>query len=57
MSRYEIPVVFNTEVEPPEPLGIYVRTDEDVVFYRSGARVTYAPQDCVKVATCVVKVP
>jgi hypothetical protein len=58
MPRYEIPVVFNVEADPPEPLGVYLRHDEDAVLYlrRGAARVVCAPDDCVKVVTCVVTV-
>lgn len=63
MARYEIPIVFNVEAEPPEPLGIYLRHEEDAVLYSPSGEAhpgeTYgvAPDDCVKVVTCVVTVP
>jgi len=58
MPRYEIPVVFDVEADPPEPLGVYLRHDEDAVLYtrRGAAQVGSAPDDCVKVVTCVVVV-
>jgi hypothetical protein len=33
MARFEVPVVFNVEEEPPVPLGIYRGTEEDSVLY------------------------
>lgn len=56
MARYEIPVVWDVESDPPEPLGIYDGTEEDVVFYLSRGERSQAPEDCVVVATAVVKV-
>jgi hypothetical protein len=62
MPRYEIPVVFDVEQEPPEPLGIFLRSDEDAVLYspggvaRAGETYGVAPADCVKIVTCVVTV-
>lgn len=44
-------VVFNTEADPPEPIGVYAGTIEDSVCYFApeGRRVRYAPADCVRV--------
>ena len=44
-------VVFNTEVDPPEPIGTYAGSIEDEVCYfaSEGRRVRYAPADCVRV--------
>jgi hypothetical protein len=44
-------VVFDTEHDPPEPIGTYAGTVEDSVCYFAprGQRVNYAPQDCVRV--------
>jgi hypothetical protein len=63
MTRYEIPIVFDVEADPPEPLGVYLRNDEDAVLYTPygaaapGETYGVAPDDCVRVATCVVIVP
>ena len=59
MARYEIPVVFDVELVPPEPLGVFVRHEEDAVVYLGpdSTDPSFAPQDCVKVVTCVVTVP
>lgn len=54
MAKYEIPVVFDVESDPPEPLGIYDRADEDAIVYRAGSEFKTAPSDCVQVSTCVV---
>lgn len=43
-------VVFDIESDPPMPVGVYVRTDEDTVIYtRPAGDHGYAPADCVTV--------
>lgn len=51
-----VQVVFDMENESgPMPLGVYHRTDEDVVIYDAGARGFHAaPEDCVKVVDVYV---
>jgi hypothetical protein len=42
--------VVNEEADPPEIVGTYLRSDEDVVHYLSPVGVqTFAPEDCVRV--------
>lgn len=44
-----VPVVFDLEAASvPVPIGVYVRTDEDVVVYRAcDGTIRQAPEDCV----------
>jgi len=50
MSSTIIPVVFNLEADPIDPIGTYTGMEEDMVLYRDpyGFR-KMAPADCVKV--------
>lgn len=54
-----VPVVFDLESGPvPVPIGIYARTEEDVVVYQKpGGTYSSAPADCVQVVDVDVFAP
>jgi hypothetical protein len=50
LTSKTVRVVFDIESNPPMPLGLYERTDEDVVIYLNPTgRFAQAPADCVTV--------
>jgi len=55
VDAYSVPVVFDMESwDVPFPIGLYLRTDEDVVIYRHGSDTKAAPADCVTVVRVTV---
>jgi len=56
VSRKSVRVVFDLEAaNAPLPLGLYARTEEDMVVWTAGSgREFRAPEDCVAVVTVAV---
>jgi len=48
-------IVFDLEsADRPVPIGLYLRTEEDIVWYEDrNGRERFAPQDCVSVSPMV----